>query len=276
VIPCISQASTLSTPFGDDLPAFARAGFAAVELWLTKLETFLESHPVAEAASLLADLGLHAAAASGQGGLLLASGEERRATWDHFRRRLDVLGAMKVPTLVIAADPAQGATIADYPRAAASLAEAAEAAQKAKIRLALEFRKGSGICACLETAAALVAEAGGNVGVCLDLFHFVTGPSKFEDLGVLTSENLAWVQVCDLSGTPREVAGDADRIFPGEGDFRFEAVLDHLASIGYDGGVSLEVLNPSLWSIPAGYVADLGLRALERLLGRAAGPGGVV
>ena len=58
----------MSTPFADDLPALARAGFASVELWLTKLETFLESHSVVEAANLLADLGLHAAAASGQGG----------------------------------------------------------------------------------------------------------------------------------------------------------------------------------------------------------------
>jgi sugar phosphate isomerase/epimerase len=200
---------------------------------------------------------------------MLGAVEERSAHRDHFRRRLDLLAELSVPILVVAADAAPGAKIDDYPRAAAALAEVAEEAGSAGVRLAVEFRKGSGFCASLETATALVAEVGAaNVGVCLDLFHYATGPSKFDDLALLTPGNLAWVQLSDVSGTPREVAGDADRIFPGEGDFPVGPVLDGLASIGYDGYVSLEVLNPSLWAIPADYVADLGRQALGRALAR--------
>ena len=221
------------------------------------------------ARSILDGEGLRAAAAAGQGGLLLSTGDEARVHREHFRKRLEWLRELGVPTLILAADAAPGARIEDYPRAVAALVEVAEEAAGSGVRIAVEFRKGSGFCAGLETASALVAEAGAaNVGVCLDLFHYVTGPSKFEDLGLLSAETLAWVQVCDLSGTPREVAGDADRIFPGEGDFRISPVLDHLATLGYDGCVSLEVLNPGLWSIPADYVADLGYQALARTLGR--------
>ncbi|MBV8559041.1 MAG: hypothetical protein JO116_26170, partial [Planctomycetaceae bacterium] len=89
--PCMSQATTMSTTFEADLEAYARSGWRAIELWLTKLETYLESHEVAEARSLLEGLGLLAAAAAGQGGLLLSRGAEREAHWDHFRRRLDLL-----------------------------------------------------------------------------------------------------------------------------------------------------------------------------------------
>ena len=46
------------------------------------------------------------------------------------------------------------------------------------------------------------------------------------------------------------------------------ADLDHLGRIGYDGYVSLEVLNPQLWQVPADRVADLGYQALCRVLGR--------
>ena len=46
MIPCISQATTLSTPFEEDIAAYAMAGWSAVELWLTKLESYLESHSV--------------------------------------------------------------------------------------------------------------------------------------------------------------------------------------------------------------------------------------
>ena len=277
--PCLSQVTTLSTPFEADVPAYARAGWTAVELWLTKLETYLQAHTPAEAAALLEENGLRPLAAASQGGLLLSRGAGRAVHWDHFRRRLEVLAALRVPTLVVAADFAAEVQPDDYPRAAAALAEAAELARPAGVRLALEFQKGSRLCASLDTALALVAQAGAaELGVCLDLFHYYTGPSKFEDLAYLSAERLAWVQICDLSGTPREVAGDADRILPGEGDFQLGPILGHLARIGYEGGVALEVLNPVLWQVPADRVADAAYqatcRALRELMPAGAAPGG--
>ena len=267
--PCISQATTLSTPFEADVSAYARGGWRAVEIWLTKLETYLESHSRAEARALLSAEGLQPAAASTQGGLLLSRSPEREVHWDHFRRRLDILHELEVPTLIIAADFNRELVPDDYNRAAASLAETAETARAAGVRLALEFQKGAHFCASLDTTLALILQSGAEgVGVCLDLFHYYTGPSKFEDLAFLTPENLAWVQICDLSGTPRELAADSDRIFPGEGDFQIPPILDHLGQAGYEGFVSLELFNPHLWRIPADRVADLGYQALCRSLGR--------
>jgi sugar phosphate isomerase/epimerase len=267
--PCISQATTLSTTFDADLNAYARGGWTEVELWLTKLEAYLETHPVAEAEHRLAGEGLSAVAASFQGGLLLSHGEERTAHWDHFRRRLELLNRLGVPLLIVAADFVREPGPHDYGRAVAALGEAAEAARPAGLRLALEFQKTARFCSSLDTTLALITQCNSeNLGVCFDVFHYYTGPSKFEDLAYLTPANLAWVQLCDLSGTPRELAGDSDRILPGDGDFQLEPILGQLASIGYDGYVSLEVLNPQLWQIPADRVADVGYQALCRVLGR--------
>jgi 2-keto-myo-inositol isomerase len=265
--PCISQATTLSTPFERDIPSYAMAGWSAVELWLTKLETYLQSHTIDEAKALLVENGLQPVSASSQGGLLLSQGAEREAHWDLFRRRLELLDRLEVPTLIVAADFVNDVAPEDYGRATQSLAKACELAKEYGIRLALEFQKGSKFCSSLDTALALIAQSGAsNLGVCFDLFHYYTGPSKFEDLGYLSTENLAWVQACDQSGVPRELAGDADRILPGEGDFQVEPIFDHLAAIGYEGYVSLEVLNPQLWAIAADRVADAGRHSLERLL----------
>jgi len=265
--PCISQATTLSTPFEVDVESYGIAGWSSVELWLTKLENYLQSHRVEEAKDLLEKNGLKAVAAASQGGLLLSRVAEREAHWDLFRKRLEILQQLEVATLVVAVDFVRDMVPEDYGRAAESLVEAAELAKAAGVRLALEFQKGAKFCSSLDTTLALIGQSGAdNLGVCLDLFHYYTGPSKFEDLAFLSNANLAWVQVCDLSGVPRELAGDADRILPGEGDFQIEPIIDHLGSIGYDGFVSLEVLNPQLWSIPAERVADAGRQALERLL----------
>jgi len=267
--PCISQATTMNTPFEADLTAYGRSGWTVVELWLTKLETYLRDHSIVDARELLRSSGLKAGAAAMQGGLLLSRGAERTAHWEHFQRRLDLLQELEVPVLVVAADFNRELTDDDFPLAASSLAEAGERAGERGVKLALEFQKSARFCASLDTALALVTMCESpHVGVCLDLFHYYTGPSKFEDLADLNRDNLAWLQICDLSGTPRELAGDSDRIFPGEGDFQIEPILDHLGAIGYDGPASLEVLNPHLWAIPVDRVADMGYQAVCRTLGR--------
>jgi 4-hydroxyphenylpyruvate dioxygenase len=155
-----------------------------------------------------------------------------------------------------------------------SLKQAAQWAAGFGVRLALEFRGSATFCSSLDTALGIVAACGEpNVGVNLDVFHYYTGPSKFEDLAGLTSANLAFVQVCDVAGVPRELATDADRVFPGEGDFRLEAIVQHLRRIGYDGYVSLELMNPVVWQSKTTQVAELGLSAVRRLLGESSEKG---
>src|SRR5437588_11835435 len=170
--PCISQATTLTTSFADDVAGYADGGCLAMEVWLTKLETHLETHPAADTRKLLEDRQMTLAAASYQGGLLLSEGEQRRAHLDHFKRRLDLCQAFAIPTLVLAPDYTGPAAGADLGRAVAGLVEAARWAAAFDVRLALEFRGRAPFCASLDTAVALAAHCGEpNVGVCLDVLH---------------------------------------------------------------------------------------------------------
>jgi 2-keto-myo-inositol isomerase len=271
--PCISQVTTLMNPFESDASSYRGGGWESVELWLTKVEAYLQDHSAGEALSLFESAGVRPVAAAGQGGLLLSRGPAREAHWEHFRRRLELLRELRVPTLIVAADSAanigRATDIEDFARATSALGEAAELAGSFGVRIALEFQKSSPICASLETAVAMVAQCGSpHAGVCLDAFHFQTGPSKLEDLDGLPGELIAWVQLCDVSGTPRELAGDSDRILPGDGDFPLVAIVERLARTGYEGFVSLELLNPHLWQVHADRVADMGHRALRRVLDR--------
>jgi 4-hydroxyphenylpyruvate dioxygenase len=265
--PCISQATTLPGSFAEDVAAYAAAGWPALEVWLTKLEQHLESSPAADTRKLLADRSLSLAAAAYQGGLLLSQGEQRKAHYDHLRRRLDLCQYFGIPTLVVAADFVGAVDPAALERAVVSLKQAAQWAAGFDVRLALEFRGSATFCASLDTAAGLVAACGEpNVGLNFDVFHYYTGPSKFEDLALLTTDNLAHVQLCDIAGVPRELAGDADRVLPGDGDFQLGPIVEHFRRIGYEGWVSLELLNPALWPMPATRVAEVGLAALRRVL----------
>lgn len=264
---CISQACLLSTPFAEDVVAVAEGSFRAVEVWLTKLETHLETHSIADTRDLLEQRQITLAAGAYQGGLLLSQGEARTAHFDHFKRRLDLCQAFGIPTLLLVADFAERVDETALQRAVVSLRQAAQWAQSFGVRLGLEFRGRSTFCSALPTAMTLIHAAGEpNLGICLDVFHYYTGPSKFEDLGLLTPQTLAHVQVCDLAGVARELASDADRIFPGEGDFYLDPIIDHLRRIGYGGYLSLELMNPELWKVKPSSLTKLGNDAMKRLL----------
>jgi sugar phosphate isomerase/epimerase len=268
MIPCISQVSTLPSSFADDVVGYAGGGCTTIEVWLTKLETHLETHSVADTQKLLSDQGVTLPVAAYQGGLLLSQGESRKATLDHFKRRLDLCQTFGICTLVLVADFAVPLDPTSLSRAVASLAEAGRWAAGFGVTLALEFRGTDTFCTSLDTATQLVTECGEpNVGVCLDLFHYYRGPSKFEDLNRLAAPQLAHVQVCDVPGIPRELMTDADRVLPGDGDFDLASILARLKQMGYAKCVSVEVMNPALWRAKPSQLAELGMSALARLVG---------
>jgi sugar phosphate isomerase/epimerase len=253
--------------FADDVEACGQAGCPALEVWLTKLEKHLEQHSPSATRDLLAANGVTLAAASYQGGLLLSQGEQRKAHFDHYRRRLEVCQAFGIKTLLVVADFVRALEQTDLERAVVSLRQAAQWADGFGVRLGLEFRGSDTFCTSLDTAIRLVeACSEANVGVAFDVFHYYKGPSKFEDLDLVTPKNLAFVQVSDLAGVSRELASDADRILPGDGDLPVTTILAKLRERGYDGWVSLELMNPTLWQLRPTQVIELGMAALRRVL----------
>ncbi len=268
--PALSQICSLDAPFQRDIADYAAGGCQAIELWVGKLDTYLENHDRADVRRLLAEHGVSAPVVSFQGGLLTSEGDFRKQHWDAFERRLRQCGELDVGTLVVAGDVAAPLAPHDVDRVRASLAQAAELAGRHRVRLALEFHARAAFANNLQTAAALVAEVGSpHLGICLDAFHFHVGPSKTEDLAYLSAENLFHVQLCDLAGVPRELATDADRVLPGDGDIALEPLVARLRAIGYGGYASVELMNPQIWRIPPLQFGEVAITAARKLLGQA-------
>jgi 4-hydroxyphenylpyruvate dioxygenase len=252
------------------LEDFAAGQCRSIEVWLTKLEDYLKSHTLKDVRFWLERLGIELPVASFQGGLLASQGEARREAWELFARRLDLCCEIGIPTIVVACDVPPPLTQHSIERVQMSLVQVATEAGRRGLRAALEFQADSSFGNNLESAAALVREVGSpHLGLCLDAFHFHVGPSKSEDLQLLSQDNLFHVQVCDLAGTPRELARDSARILPGDGDIRLATIIEHLQRIDYRGCVSLELLNPQLWQIPPLQLGEIGMTALRKLLGQA-------
>lgn len=273
----LSSVTTLTGTLADDISACADAGCHALEVWFTKLETYLDGKGAWASPSaikkLLNERNVKLVGAAYQGGLLLSQGEERRTQFDQFQRRLSICQELDIPTMLIVPDVADRLDAQAIDRVQVSLVQATELASSFNVRLALEFRSTTRWCSCLPTAAALVHSIGSpNLGLCFDVFHYYTGPSKYEDLAYLTKENLFAVQLCDLSGIARELAGDGDRILPGEGDFLLQPILEHLKHIEYQGYLTVELMNPEIWKMKPVQVAEAAYTCIRMLLGQAAMP----
>jgi len=267
MIATLSQVCCLNSPFDRDLEDFAGAGCQSIEVWLTKLETYLKTHTLKDVRYWLEKMRLSLCAASFQGGLLASQGEARREAWELFLRRLDLCRELEIGTIVVACDVPAPLDQQTVERVQVSLTQVAQEAGKRSLRVAIEFQAGSAFGNNLQTTAALVADVGSpHLGLCLDACHFHVGPSKTEDLEYLTADNLFHVQLCDLADVPRELARDADRVLPGDGDIQLAAIVERLKQIDYRGCVSIELMNPQIWRIPALQFADAGMAALKRLL----------
>ena len=267
---CISQVCTLNASFEQDVEGYADAGCRAVEVWFTKLEQFLEGRSLDDCRRLLASRSVELVAAAMQGGLLGPAGPQREAAEAHFQKRLDLCRELGIGCVVVAADLYGELSGDDLAAALGRLAQIARWAADRGVRVALEFQARAAFPNNLESTAAWIAHAGeANLGICLDVFQFMAGPSKLADLDHLTGGNLFHVQLSDVSGVPRELATDADRILPGDGDFPLGPVLERLRTIGYEGGVSLELMNPSIWQVAPVQVAEVGMTALRKTVGAA-------
>lgn len=231
--------------------AAARAGFRLLGPDLENVRAFLASgRTLDDLASLLAELEL--------GCLELASlhmPADETAAGREIDFVTEVARALRPEAVVgiVHGPPARAPEL--LRRAAGQLAQAGSV-------LAIEFMPLSPV-RTLDDALALLAATGNDrIRIVVDTWHLHNTEGSWAALEQLNPRLLGYIQIND--GQPFE-SNDVThetlnrRVMPGEGIFdldRFRAVL---AKLGFDGGVSVEVLN-AIWR-PAGRLDEFARRA---------------
>jgi len=136
------------------------------------------------------------------------------------------------------------------------------------VSLMLEFARTSRFAACLSTALKLVRDANHpNVRVMIDTYHFWGGTSKFEDLELLRDGELHHLHFEDMPADPlRELLGQPNRQFPGEGIAPLRRIVEVLKRKGYAGPASLEMFSPTIQAMDPYQVAMKARATIEPLL----------
>ncbi len=254
MIPAISQVCSLASSFTEDLADFDLPG---VEVWLTKLEEHVKRHGLTETLEAIKRYPGQLVAASYQGGLWTPPSAARDEAWQLFRSRLELCQAVGIPLLVVAADTAERPSAEYAARWQEELQQAGDLASQYHVRLAIEFQARATLGNNLLSLAAILAPLKHpSLAICLDAFHFFTGPSQTEDLLHCPDGLIAHVQLCDLLQRPRELASDSDRVLPGDGDIPLSPMIDHLRRQDYRGALAVEMLNPMLGQLPPAQLVD--------------------
>ena len=112
--------------------------------------------------------------------------------------------------------------------------------------------------------------AGHGARLLVDTWHFTRGPSTWADLARLPGEKIAYLQFTDVAA-----AGSADpvdetmnrRPLPGDGVADLQRFADQVRDNGFDGYVSVEVLNESLRAQPVQAAVSAQFEAAARYWG---------
>jgi len=260
--PCLNEATTVEAAFADDCAAYAEAGFKHLELWFDKLRR--QSLQPSEVRALLRRHQLAAASACASEGSLWRGQGPLEASLHEMERNFELAQAIGVPRYVVFSYVQGNVEADDYHLAAERLQRVAELAARYRVRIALEFIARSALVGSLLSALVVMREARqGNVGLCLDTFHFFAGISKLEDLDELRPGEVEHVHFHDVPGAiPRELLRDPDRIPPGQGVIPLERITAALHRIGYSGNLSTELFGAKYQKGDPRSVARLCFEAL--------------
>jgi sugar phosphate isomerase/epimerase len=106
-----------------------------------------------------------------------------------------------------------------------------------------------------------------RVKVLLDVWHHFRGPDGWADLDAVPIDAVAYLQFSDalpMATDDLMTETVSRRVFPGEGEFDLDAWCGHVRAKGFDGVVSVEVLNEELRDLDPADFAKRAFAAASR------------
>jgi sugar phosphate isomerase/epimerase len=255
----ISQITTVSASFTEDLDAYRAAGADGIGIWEFKvaddsLERFRQSGlaPATAVPAVPSILPLP----------LMEGPEDPAERTEAICAGIRRLAPFEPPSILFLTGPGDDrAAILDGLRAIA------DEGQRSGIRVALEpiqreFADLWTIVSSLDEAAALIAESGADVGLMYDTWHLWNEPP--EQIA-RHRDRIYGVHIADRREPTRNTN---DRVLPGDGTIEFGPILEALR---WDGLFDLEIFSDaelpgSLWRQDPAKVAAQGVEKLRRVV----------
>jgi 2-keto-myo-inositol isomerase len=267
----LNGATTMHADLETDIRAAGHAGYDLVELWASKLRTYLESHSIEDLRMILTENNVEPYSINSIEHITFRTPEDYESIKAQCGELSAIAKELYCPYIVVVPgklpDGATKEQIID--ESVRVLNELADIAEPRGVSLAFEFL-GQTDCSvqtldlCNEIVEKVDRKSVGNV---IDTFHFYAGGSSFEAIDSMKPEKLFIFHINDAEDMPKEQLTDAQRLYPGTGILPIAEIKEHFDKIGYDRMVSVEIFRPEYWEQDPFEVAKKAKAATEKVLG---------
>ena len=211
------------------------------------LDEFLENNTLPAERRVLTDLALTPVSATAVLPDIWIPGPRRSASLETWRRRCDQYASLGLQKIYSPSTTTRSVSSDDFAATPDCIREAGEIAREYNLTAMIEFLRTSTHLATLTSSLTVIREAAHpNVRPMLDFFHFWPGLSKFVDLDLLQSGDLAHAHFQDLLDTPRELINNDSRLIPGDGIAPVVRMIRKLAEKEYAGALSVDLFRAEL------------------------------
>ena len=244
-------ATTMTSNLETDIRIAGEAGFDALEITATKLDTFLTYHSIDDARKLIDAARVKTYAINSVEKINFREAEGRAKVLARTRQLCQYAQVLACPWIIAVPGPAPEGTQWEAIRdnTVTSLRAMSEIAAPLDVNLAFEFL---GFPWCSVRTAAQSWEIvrvtdRANIGMVIDTCHFFAGGSTLDSLRVIDAKKLAIFHINDVEPMPKEEITDAHRLFPGDGVIPLREIIGAVRGIGYAGVASVEIFRPEYW-----------------------------
>lgn len=238
-----------------DVKLCAQAGFSLIEIDFAKARAYLREHTLADLTALLAQYNMRCATINAIFSINFCSAEQ----WDEVCRQFSfacelgqATGADRV--IVLSSEradlPAGVTPEAVFDDTLAALHRLADLGKQTGMKIAFEPVGTMGI-GDIQTAWRLVQQADRpEIGLVVDDFNLYLWDvgADFDVIRQIDPEKIFMAHINDAARIPFALLDQDHRCMPGDGRIPVQHYIDCLRGCGYDGPVSIEVLNPEIWA----------------------------
>lgn len=257
---------SISGELPDKLAAIAAAGFDGVEIFETDFLAY-DATP-REVGRMVRDAGLELNLFQPFRDFEGMPEPQRGRAFDRAERKFDLMGELGTDLILVCSNTS-AVSLGGIDRAATDLRELGERAAKRGIRIGFEALAWGRHVNDHRDAWEIVRRADhANVGLILDSFHTLSRKIDPDSIRSIPSDKLFLVQLADAPRIDMDILywSRHFRNMPGEGDLPVREFLAAIASIGYDGWLSLEIFNDQFRGGSARQIAADGHRSLIYLM----------
>lgn len=247
----LNGATTMNADLETDIRAASLAGFDWLEIWASKLRSFLESRSTADLNSLFASNGLRPYSINSIESITFRDPAGHATLLADCHQMCRFAAELRCPYIVVVPsrlppDASRPQVIEESTRV---LIELGGVAGEYGVGLAFEFL-GQSDCSVQTLALAneIVQRVNrANIGLVIDSFHFYAGGSDIDSIAALDPERIFIFHINDAEDRPRAELEDRHRLLPGLGILPLTDIIKALRSVGYDRVASVEIFRPEYW-----------------------------